>query len=492
MKTRYLFCIILFFVISVNESKSQTLVWSDEFDYNGLPDASKWGNEIGYIRNNELQYYTDRDIDNQIVRNGCLEIIGLEESFGGYNYTSASINTKASFSFTYGTIEARMKLPSGQGLWPAFWMLGANIDQVGWPACGEIDIMEHVNSDDYISGTAHWSSSKGNRHMQDQGYSTIDVTQWHTYSVVWDEISIKWFVDGIQYHQLSILNAPDGMAELHMPQYILLNLAIGGDWPGAPDASTVFPATMYVDYVRVYQNDTTEPPVTDNLIINPGFEDAGLNLAPWTSWGNVSVVSNNSYSGTNCVYVNGSGAAEQVVTLDANTTYTLSGFAKVASRRQSVLLGIKEYGGAETSVTFDQTSYSQKSLQFTTGSTNTSAKIFFYVAGSRNAAYGDDFSITLDALKSGMVRLNKNDGIDKFELEVYPNPLNGSNLKVNLKGDFIGAKIQVFNVQGKELFNTSINQNNTTIDRTVFNKQGLFFVRVESNNGVIVKKILVK
>jgi len=170
----------------------------------------------------------------------------------------------------------------------------------------------------------------------------------------------------------------------------------------------------------------------------------------------------------------------------------LSGFAKVASRRQSVLLGIKEYGGAETSVTFDQTSYSQKSLQFTTGSTNTSAKIFFYVAGSRNAAYGDDFSITLDALKSGMVRLNKNDGIDKFELEVYPNPLNGSNLKVNLKGDFIGAKIQVFNVQGKELFNTSINQNNTTIDRTVFNKQGLFFVRVESNNGVIVKKILVK
>ena len=150
------FSLLLLFTLNMNLLNAQTLIWSDEFDYTGLPDAAKWGNEVGYIRNNELQYYTNRDIDNQVVRNGNLELIALRENFQGYAYTSASINTRGKFSLTYGRMEARMKLPMGQGLWPAFWTLGTSIDQIGWPSCGEIDVMEHINNENRTYGTAHW------------------------------------------------------------------------------------------------------------------------------------------------------------------------------------------------------------------------------------------------------------------------------------------------------------------------------------------------
>jgi beta-glucanase (GH16 family) len=493
MKQIYLFGILLMMIMPFGLTSAQTLVFSDEFDYSGLPDSDQWGNEVGYIRNNELQYYTDRDIDNQVVANGSLEIRGLEESLGGYNYTSASINTKGKFDFTYGTIEARMKLPSGQGLWPAFWTLGISIDQTGWPQCGEIDVVEHVNNHSYTTGTAHWASDKGQgRHESNQGYyDPIDVTQWHTYSVVWDESNITWFVDGNQFHQMSILNGVDGTTELHSPQYILLNLAIGGDWPGAPDASTIFPATMYVDYVRVYQNDSSsEPPASENLVLNPGFED-GFSLAPWTSWGNVSVVGNNAYSGSNAVYVDGSGAAEQIVTVEPNTTYTLSGIGKVSKNRQSVFLGVKNHGGAETSVIFDQTSYAQKSLQFTTGSTATTATIYFYVAGSRDAAYGDDFSITPSSLKSAKKTLKTEDAsLVGKELQISPNPLSDSNLNLyNLEED---AEILVFTINGKEIYKAFSTGQFTKIERSVFGKPGLYLIQIKTHDDLIMKKVVVR
>lgn len=240
------------FACSGQENKfSWDLVWSDEFNYNGLPDSTKWGNEVGFIRNNELQYYTKRRIENTKVANGNLMIIARKESYDKANYTSASITTDGKKSWTYGKVEARIKLPKGQGLWPAFWMLGQNIHTLGWPECGEIDIMEHINSEDIIYGTLHWLN---NKQVSAGGKTVCDVTKFHNYSIEWDKESIRLLLDGNKYYEVNIKDNVNSTEEFHKPQYIILNMAIGGDWPKSPDNSTVFPDTMYVDYVRVYRN----------------------------------------------------------------------------------------------------------------------------------------------------------------------------------------------------------------------------------------------
>lgn len=245
--------ILVLSLISCSAQKDQPdwkLVFSDEFNYSGLPDASKWGNEVGFIRNNELQYYTPRRIENSVVNDGNLLIIGRKESYEAANYTSASLTTDGKHSWTYGKIDARIKLPKGQGMWPAFWMLGQNIHQIGWPRCGEIDIMEHINNEDLLHGTLHWYNEK---HVSSGGTAPCDVTKYHNYTVEWDKESVRWFLDGIKYWEVSIKDGINSTEEFQKPHYIILNLAIGGTWPKNPDATTVFPDTMYVDYVRVYQ-----------------------------------------------------------------------------------------------------------------------------------------------------------------------------------------------------------------------------------------------
>jgi beta-glucanase (GH16 family) len=226
------------------------LVWSDEFNNSGLPDTSNWGNEVGFIRNNELQYYTRQRIENSRVVNGNLLIIGRKESFNNANYTSASLVTDGKHSWTYGKVEARMKLPKGQGIWPAFWMLGQNIHNVGWPGCGEIDIMEHINNEELLHGTVHWLNGE---HVSSGGTTPCDVTKFHNYSVEWDKDAVRLLLDGNKYWEVNIKDGINNTGAFHKPQYIILNLAIGGDWPKNPDATTVFPDTVYVDYVRVYQ-----------------------------------------------------------------------------------------------------------------------------------------------------------------------------------------------------------------------------------------------
>jgi beta-glucanase (GH16 family) len=226
------------------------LVWSDEFNYKGLPDTTKWGNEAGFIRNSELQYYTRHRLENSVVSDGNLMIIGKKENFKGAQYTSASLITDGKFSCTYGKIEARMKLPKGQGMWPAFWMLGQNIHQVGWPRCGEIDIMEHINSEDILYGTLHWDEGK---HVSSGGKTACTVSKYHNYSVEWDKDAIKWYLDGVKYWEVNIKDGINSTEEFTRPHYIILNLAIGGSWPKNPDNTTVFPDTVFVDYVRVYQ-----------------------------------------------------------------------------------------------------------------------------------------------------------------------------------------------------------------------------------------------
>ncbi len=244
---------VIFLVITAcSQSKEPAwkLVWSDEFNYSGLPDSLKWGNEVGFIRNDELQYYTLRRLENSIVTNGNLLIIGRKEAFDTAGYTSASLTTDRRFSWTYGKIESRMKLPKGQGMWPAFWMLGQNIHEVGWPRCGEIDIMEHINNEDILYGTLHWDNGK---HASSGSSTPCTINQFHNYSVEWNKDSIAWFLDGKQYHSVPISDSINSTSEFHKPHYLILNLAIGGTWPKDPDGTTAFPDTVYVDYVRVYQ-----------------------------------------------------------------------------------------------------------------------------------------------------------------------------------------------------------------------------------------------
>ncbi|MBT2289348.1 RICIN domain-containing protein [Paenibacillus albidus] len=230
------------------------LAWSDEFDGTSL-NTSNWtaetGTGSGGWGNNELQYYTNR-AQNLQVTGGNLVIKAQKEAYGGMNYTSARIKTQGLKSFTYGKVEARIKLPSGQGLWPAFWMLGTNLTTVGWPQSGEIDVMERVNNNPFVNGTVHWDAGGYASYGQISG--NLDFSQYHVYSIEWDANYIKWFVDGNQYNAFYIENGTGNTEEFQKPFFLLLNLAVGGNWPGSPNDATPFPAQMLVDYVRVYQN----------------------------------------------------------------------------------------------------------------------------------------------------------------------------------------------------------------------------------------------
>jgi beta-glucanase (GH16 family) len=229
------------------------LTWADEFNGTSL-DTAKWNIEVNGNGggNNELQYYTARP-ENIRVTGGELVIEARKEAYMGKQYTSGRITTQNKASWQYGRMEARMKIPTGKGTWPAFWMLGNSISTVGWPASGEIDIMEHVNSEAFTHGTIHWSD-QNNAYANYGGPSgNVDFSQYHVYAVEWDASAIRWYVDGNKFHEVNIAGGVNGTSEFHAPYFFLFNLAVGGNWPGSPDASTVFPNRMQVDYVRVYR-----------------------------------------------------------------------------------------------------------------------------------------------------------------------------------------------------------------------------------------------
>ena len=226
-----------------------TLVWSDEFDGTAVNTAN-WGYDLGGggWGNNEKEYY---QAANATVSNGNLVITAKKQRVKSNAYTSARLKTQGKKEFTYGRIEARIKIPVGKGLWPAFWMLGANINTVSWPACGETDIMEHINTDNTFYGTMHWDY---NGHKSAGGNTTIsNPGEYHIYSIEWDATIIRWYVDGVQYFENSTSNGVNGTTAFQKPFFILLNLAVGGNWPGQTIDETKLPASMYVDYVRVYQ-----------------------------------------------------------------------------------------------------------------------------------------------------------------------------------------------------------------------------------------------
>ena len=244
-----------------SSSSSSPYLWNEEFDGDAI-DTSKWSFEIGTGAsgwgNNEWEYYTDRK-ENAYIKDGVLHIRAQKEDYKGSKYTSARMITKDKFSFTYGTVEARIALPTGKGIWPAFWMLGQNIDKVSWPACGEIDIIEAINDENIVYGTHHWQyngnhASYGNNTKDYYGTSKeLDITQFHTYKMVWNEKLIAMYVDDFKYQEIDIENAKDGIEAFHKPQFFILNVAVAGSWPGFEVDDTQFPNEMLVDYIRVFE-----------------------------------------------------------------------------------------------------------------------------------------------------------------------------------------------------------------------------------------------
>jgi beta-glucanase (GH16 family) len=224
------------------------LVWSDEFDEANIDDT-KWGFDLGNLGvNNEKEFYQAK---NASISNGNLVITANKELVSGQPYTSARMKTQDKFSMTYGRIEARIKMPLGQGMWPAFWMLGANINTVSWPTCGEIDIMEHINANNVIYGTMHWNGGSG--HVSYGSTTMTTPADYHVYAIEWDAKQIRWYVDNTLYQTGNILGNINNTGAFHLPFFILLNLAVGGDFPGAAVDESILPASMYVDYVRVYK-----------------------------------------------------------------------------------------------------------------------------------------------------------------------------------------------------------------------------------------------
>ena len=240
-----------------------TLVWQDEFNGTEL-NLEDWthetGNGAGGWGNNELQFY---QAQNTLVQDGYLTIKAKKESTGGFNYTSSRIITKGKQAFKYGRIDIRAILPKGQGIWPALWMLGSNISDVGvgWPKCGEIDIMELIGGtgtgagrNDRIYGTVHWDNagqyaSYGGNTTLTGGKTFAD--EFHVFSIIWTDTAITWYLDDVQYHIIDI--TPGELNEFQKDFFFIFNVAVGGNWPGSPDATTVFPQRMIVDYIRVFQ-----------------------------------------------------------------------------------------------------------------------------------------------------------------------------------------------------------------------------------------------
>lgn len=226
---------------------TKKLIWSDEFDGTTL-DSTKWRPEpTNSPPNGELQAFTSR-ASNISVANSNLVLTARKENYGGKAYTSGKIITKDLFDFTYGRVEAKMKVPAGQGIWTAFWGMGNDVWEVGWPACGEFDIVEVINGDATAVGSLHASDYNVSRWKRYPGLHD----DYHIFAMDWEPGHFTWSVDDNVYSDIVLADQHKDVPFSH-PFYLIFTLSVGGDWPGPPNAATVFPISLYVDYVRVYQ-----------------------------------------------------------------------------------------------------------------------------------------------------------------------------------------------------------------------------------------------
>lgn len=239
------------------EIKKRKLVFSDEFNVEGLPDSTKWTYEVGLVRNKEPQYYTSKRLENARVENGDLVIEARKEDYKGSKYTSASLITLGKKHFRYGRVEVRAKVPKGVGSWPAIWMLGENRQQVKWPNCGEIDILEYVGKDStQVYGTVHYADSAAKYHyVGEKPKVGAPNEDYHIYAVEWDKKGISFYYDDLKYFIFDYKKAAYDPGKIFKkPFYLLLNLALGREGTlGGPLDEHILPLKYYVDYVRVYK-----------------------------------------------------------------------------------------------------------------------------------------------------------------------------------------------------------------------------------------------
>lgn len=270
MKSVFLLTLIVCFLVSCKKSDPEgtvlpssanyTLVWADEFDYTGLPDETKWEYETGYSRNKEAQYYMPANLENSRVGNGVLKITArYNVNDSQHPITSASLITKDKKHFLFGRLEMRAKMPKGKGAWPAFWTLGINRNEVGWPSCGEIDIMEWLGFlPKYVFGSLHLANSEKqdwpiiSPHLASSNPEDLSST-YHVYAIEWDSGQISFFFDSELYATIKSKNfQPNEWAQFTKPHYMLLNLALGGTSGGQIDQES-YPFEYTIDYVRYYK-----------------------------------------------------------------------------------------------------------------------------------------------------------------------------------------------------------------------------------------------
>jgi beta-glucanase (GH16 family) len=268
-------------------SQTYDLVWSDEFDYTGLPDTTKWNYDVGGHGwgNQELQYYTYRRLENVRVEEGKLVIEAKKESYEGKNYTSARLVTKNQGDWLYGKIEVSARLPKGRGTWPAIWMLPTDWEYGDWPSSGEIDIMEHVGYDEgVVHGTVHTEAF--NHSLGTQKGNSVNLpdatTAFHEYAIEWTHSEIYFFIDGTKYFTFIKYDNDYKKWPFDKRFHLVMNIAVGGSWGGAQGVDdNAFPTTMEIDYVRVYQlASTTAIDVYDKKISNPDNSDREFVISP--------------------------------------------------------------------------------------------------------------------------------------------------------------------------------------------------------------------
>ncbi|TCO08276.1 family 16 glycosylhydrolase [Natronoflexus pectinivorans] len=480
--------IAIMFSISVfsQEEPEWELVWSDEFETeisddwifetgNGCPNLCGWGN-------NELQSYKR---ENATVEDGMLVITAKKENYDNREYTSARMITRGNAFFRYGRVEARIKLPAFQGSWPAFWMLGENITSVGWPECGEIDIMEQVNTDMDTHGTLHWNAGSGHHY---QGSSTgfeVDVTDFNVYAIEWDRNSITWFVNDQEFYSINITNGINNTHAFHKPHFIILNMAIGGNWPGFDVDDTAFPARMVVDYVRVYQIPGYDEMEDPEVPMDPFVIEA----EDYSYENNTSVFDFQEADGQ-YIRFNGSGswAAYPPFNITQAGKYLME--LRVASEQEGGQIRLEANSGV---ILFDildvPNTGGADGWTIISSEVDLNAATYYFGFNSASGSYYLDW-IKLTPLEASMI--NSND-LHTAKLLISPNPVRYGAFELQLaERDFNSAVVSVVGIDGQIILQKKISALETTIQLPENISKGLYIVNVIGDTFNVSGKVMVR
>ena len=425
------------------QAQTYQQVWADEFNGTSV-NTTNWQfeNGGGGWGNNEKQYYQPA---NTTVANGILTITARKQAVGGLPYTSSRLKSEGLRNFQYGKIEARIKLPLGQGLWPAFWMLGSNIGTVGWPKCGEIDVMEQVNADSRTYGTVHWDNN---------GYASFGANLatapnvYHVYSVEWTPSYIRWFMDGTKYNEINIANNAGGTDEFQKPFFLLLNLAVAGNWPGQTVDESKLPASMQVDYVRVSQLTNTPPPATSSVTLEA--EAANVN--------NGMVVGACSEGGQNMGYIdNGDYLVWNAINFPTTGTYNVE--YRIASGTGGGTVSCDLNGGAiQLGSTTVPGTGGWQNWQTVSRSVTVNAGTYNFGIYAQTGGWNINWvRITKTAARDALATTSARDA---RRLDIYPNPVT-DRLTVNADFALTGSTYRIVNTLGQRLASGALERNNT-------------------------------